>query len=94
VPPPRVAGARPPGAPPPPMLYRNPPPPPAVPFAVRRPVMVEHPGRPLEPVQVDALRAARPVGPMVDHEFPPHVAPVIRETPTPPPPAARTPRVR
>jgi hypothetical protein len=66
---------------PPHVIARTPPPPPVVPFEQRRPAMVEHPGRPLEPPQVDDLRAGRPVGPMRDREFPPHAAPVLREAP-------------
>jgi hypothetical protein len=73
---------------PPHVIARTPPPPPVVPFEQRRPAMVEHPGRPLEPPQVDDLRAGRPVGPMRDREFPPHAAPVLREAP------AQTPRER
>lgn len=63
------------------VIARIPPPPPIVPFDQRRPAMVEHPGRPLEPSQVDNLRAGRPVGPMRDQEFPPHLMPVLREAP-------------
>jgi hypothetical protein len=68
---------------PPHVVARTPPPPPVVPFEQRRPAMLEHPGRPLEPPQVDDLRAGRPVGPMRDHEFPPHAATVLREAPKP-----------
>jgi hypothetical protein len=81
--------ARPPVSPPripPHVIARTPPPPPTVPFEQRRPPMLEHPGRPLEPPQVDDLRAGRPVGPMHDHEFPPHAVPVPREVPRQEPP--------
>jgi hypothetical protein len=72
---------------PPHVIARTPPPPPIVPFDQRRPAMVEHPGRPLEPPQIDDLRAGRPVGPMRDHEFPSHAVPVLREAPRPALPA-------
>jgi hypothetical protein len=62
------------------------PPPPAIPFAQRHAAMLEHPGRPLEPPQIENLRAGRPAGSMRDGEFPPHVGPVVRERPAPPPP--------
>jgi len=83
-PPPTV---RPPAPPPahPELFSRVPPPPPPVPFADRRPLMMEHPGRPLEPQQLDNLRAERPPGPMRDAEFPHHVAPVVPERPMPAP---------
>ncbi|HEY1469561.1 MAG TPA: DUF6600 domain-containing protein [Candidatus Acidoferrum sp.] len=69
---PRVAPAP---IPAPRLFTRVPPPPPNVPFTVQRPYMAPHPGRYLEPQQLESLRAGRPAGPMVDHEFPPHVAP-------------------
>jgi hypothetical protein len=61
------------------------PPPPVVPFEVRRRAMADHPGRPLEPLQVEHLRAGVPVGPMHDREFPPHVTPVMPERVVPMP---------
>ena len=64
-----------PKAAPPGLITRNPPPPPKVPFVEQRRFMAEHPGRPLEPQQMENLRAGRPPGPMVDREFPPHVMP-------------------
>jgi hypothetical protein len=64
---------------PPHVIARTPPPPPVVPFAQRRQAMVEDPGRPLEPPQIANLRAGRPVGPMRDHEFPPHPVLLPRE---------------
>jgi hypothetical protein len=57
------------------LFTRNPPPPEHVPFAVQRPSMAAHPGRPLEPQQLENLRAGRRPGPMLDREFPPHPAP-------------------
>ena len=76
----------------PPLVTRSAPPTPHVPFAERRPLMSEHPGRPLEPHQLENLRAGRPPGPMADHEFPPHVVPVPRERAVPMPPPPQTPR--
>lgn len=94
-PPTTTASARPPvpvpsrpGPPPvpPPLITRRPPPPPPVPFEQRQPAMVEHPGRPLEPHQIENLRVGRPVGPMLDREFPPHPVPITREPPPVRPP--------
>ena len=65
------------------LLTRTPPPPERVPFAVQRPAMILHPGRPLEPQQLQNLRMGRGAGPMLDREFPPHVAAVSRVQPTP-----------
>ena len=76
----------------PPLVTRSAPPTPHVPFAERRPLMSEHPGRPLEPHQLENLRAGRPPGPMADHEFPPHVVPVPRERAVPMPPPPQPPR--
>ena len=75
----------PPRAIPPRLTTRTAPPPPTIPFEQRRPAMSEHPGRPLEPPQLEDLRVGRAVGPMHDREFPPHVAPVIPERPVPVP---------
>jgi hypothetical protein len=82
--PPRSATAAPARQTPPRFVTRSAPPPPPVPFAQRRGEMAEHPGRPLEPAQIDDLRIGRPVGPMRDREFPPHPSPVIRERAAPP----------
>jgi hypothetical protein len=82
-PPPRASAAR---SVPPPLITRNAPPPPPVMFEQRRPVMLEHPGRPLEPLQVEDLRARRPVTPMRDVEFPPHPVPIAPIRPPAPPP--------
>ena len=82
-----VPVARPPGArtgpvaaPPrperPPLVTRLAPPPQRVPFTRVLPAMESHPGRPLEPVQLENLRAGRPAGPMLDREFPPHFPPL------------------
>jgi hypothetical protein len=69
---------------PPGLITKNAPPPPRVPFVEQRPFMSEHPGRPLEPHQLDNLRAGRPAGPMLDREFPPHAMPVPRVRQVPP----------
>lgn len=47
----------------------------------RQPAMEEHPGRPLEPQQLQNLREGRPAGPMRDREFPAHPAPAQRAAP-------------
>lgn len=69
------------------LVTKAPPPAPVMPFEMRRPAMSEHPGRPLEPPQLDDLRAGRPVRPMHDLEFPPHPVPLApRPRPLPPRP--------
>ena len=78
-PPPRVsapANERP--AAPPAIVARRPPPPDPLPLPTREQAMPQHPGRPLEPQQVDNLRAGRPAGPTRDQEVPPHPAPAPR----------------
>jgi hypothetical protein len=82
---PPASHARPEAPTPPRVIMRNTPPLPRLPFTDMRSAMREHPGRPLEPSQLDDLRAWRPVRPMKDAEFPPHSAPVARERQTPPP---------
>jgi hypothetical protein len=74
---------------PPSLITRSTPPPPVVPFAEQRRFMSEHPGRPLEPRQIENLRKGRVSGAMQDREFPPHVAPVPRVRPEPPPVPSR-----
>jgi hypothetical protein len=77
---------------PPRLITRSAPPPPRVPFVQERPVLAEHPGRPLEPQQIENLRAGRPPGEMRDHEFPSHPVPVVRErVAAAPPPVAPPP---
>ncbi|HXO32890.1 MAG TPA: DUF6600 domain-containing protein, partial [Candidatus Acidoferrales bacterium] len=61
------------------LITRSTPPPSAVPFSEERAGMAEHPGRPLEPAQMENLRLGRRAGPMIDREFPPHLGPVIHE---------------
>jgi hypothetical protein len=73
-------------------VMRTPPPPPVVPFVQRRQAMIAHPGRPLEPHQMANLRAGRPAGPVLDREFPPHIAPMVPARPAVPPPAPVPPR--
>ena len=57
-----------------PLVNRSPLPPATVPFATRQKAIAEHPGRPLEPQQLQNLRAGRPAGPHRDPE-PPHPRP-------------------
>jgi hypothetical protein len=75
--------ARPPVMTVPRLITRTAPPPRPVPFSVVRPALSAHPGRPLEPVQLENLRAGRPSGPMIGREFPPHVAPMVQPVPAP-----------
>ncbi len=67
-------------------ITRTPPPPPNPPFEQKQPALQQHPGRPLEPQQVDNIRAGRPAGPMRDREIPAHpvAAPARQEKPAPP----------
>jgi hypothetical protein len=68
------------------MITRTPPPPPNPPFEQRQPALQQHPGRPLEPQQMNNIREGRSAGPMRDREVPPHpqAAPQRREKPSPP----------
>jgi hypothetical protein len=54
------------------MYTRNAPAPTNAPFAARQDAYSSHPGRPLEPQQMDNLRAGKPAGPMQDKEAIPH----------------------
>jgi hypothetical protein len=54
------------------LITRSTPPPRSVPFSTKLKAMQAHPGRPLEPQQVNNLRAGRPAGPMRDREYIPH----------------------
>jgi len=67
------------------VMTKTPPPPPAVPFSQRQQAMQEHPGRPLEPQQVENLRQGKPAGPMRDRETLPHAAPPPKENAKPAP---------
>jgi hypothetical protein len=62
----------PPNTPSPHMFTRNAPAPGNAPFAARQEAYSSHPGRPLEPQQMDNLRAGKPAGPMQDKEAIPH----------------------
>jgi hypothetical protein len=66
----RTAG--PPSTPAPHMFTRNAPAPPNAPFAARQDAYSSHPGRPLEPQQMNNLRSGKPAGPMQDKEVVPH----------------------
>jgi hypothetical protein len=54
-----------------PLVVHSPLPPAPVPFEKRQKAIEEHPGKPLEPQQIQNLRAGRPAGPPRDPE-PPH----------------------
>lgn len=62
----------PPSTPFPHMFTRNTPAPRNAPFAARQDAYSSHPGRPLEPQQMNNLRAGKPAGPMQDKEAIPH----------------------
>ena len=49
-----------------PLVSRSPIPPATLPFETRQKAIAEHPGRPLEPQQIQNLRAGRPAGPQRD----------------------------
>lgn len=53
-----------------PLVVRNTPPQQNPPFSSRERALQEHPGRPLEPQQVDNIRHGRPAGPQKDSEAP------------------------
>jgi hypothetical protein len=71
-----------------PVIARNAPPPPRPNAAERQSAMQAHPGRPLEPGQIENLRAGRPAGAPHDHEVPVHRA----AAPAPPQPAQKPPK--
>ncbi|MGD1102134.1 MAG: DUF6600 domain-containing protein [Terriglobia bacterium] len=56
------------------VFTRNTPAPTNAPFAARQDAYSSHPGRPLEPQQMNNLRAGKPAGPMRDKEAIPHPA--------------------
>ena len=69
----------------PPLLRaRRAPPPPDPAVQVRQQAIEQHPGRPLEPQQVQNLRQGKPAGPMKDQETPRDVRPQPRPAPPPP----------
>ena len=71
-------------------VTRQPLPPPTPPLSARQPAMEEHPGRPLEPQQLQNLRQGKPAGPMRDKEFPPHAASPRQAAPKAEQPAPRS----
>lgn len=76
---------------PPRVVTKTTPPPPSVPFPAQQPAMQQHPGRPLEPQQMDNLRLGKPAGPMHDQETLPHAAPPPqKQAPKPPPRSDKT----
>jgi FecR protein len=62
------------------LITRSAPPPRSVPFSTKLKAMQSHPGRPLEPQQVNNLRAGRPAGSMRDREYIPHPSSSNRQT--------------
>jgi hypothetical protein len=67
-----------------PLFTRNTPPPQQPAFEQRQPAIEQHPGRPLEPQQVQNIREGRPAGPPRDQEFPPHQQAAARPAPARP----------
>ena len=65
-----------------PLVARSPIPPATLPFETRQKAIAEHPGRPLEPQQIQNLRAGRPAGPQRDPQ-------PVRAQPKPPPQSNR-----
>ena len=55
-----------------PLVNRNPAPPQNPPFSQRQPAMQDHPGRPLEPQQMENIRRGDAAGPRQDREVPSH----------------------
>ena len=71
-----------------PIMTRNAPPQARPSFQAQQPALAAHPGRPLEPQQVQNIRGGHPAGPPRDVEVPAHVrapaaAPAPRAQPTP-----------
>jgi hypothetical protein len=64
-----------------PLVNRNPAPPQNPPFSQRQPAMQDHPGRPLEPQQVENIRRGNAAGPRQDREVPSHGS--SRQSPPP-----------
>lgn len=75
----------PPAKPFPRMFSRNAPGAANAPFATRQDAYSAHPGRPLEPGQMNNLRDGKPAGTMQDRENPPHPAPKSSGSKSPPP---------
>jgi len=72
-----------PAGPAPVLITRHAPPPRDPPFQDRQRAQKPDPGRPLEPQQIDNLRAGKPAGPRRDPEFPPHPAAPPSRAPAP-----------
>jgi hypothetical protein len=71
-----------------PFVTKSQPPAPKPSFDTRQQAMGAHPGRPLEPQQLNNLRNGRPAGPQVDRELAPHSTPMRSAPPqhsAPPP---------
>lgn len=62
-----------------PLVTKNPPPPQNPSYAQRQSASQDHPGRPLEPQQVNNIRNGQPAGQMRDRETPPHQNPPPRQ---------------
>jgi hypothetical protein len=71
--------------PPRPLVVHNEPPGPKPTFQQQQPVLNQHPGRPLEPQQIENMRQGQPAGRAVDPEFAPHANAVPQQRPAPPP---------
>ncbi len=72
-----------------PLVYRNETPAPRPTFEQQQPAMNQHPGRPLEPQQIQNIQQGRPAGPQKDQELIPHAPPQQHNQPMPqqaPPP--------
>jgi hypothetical protein len=67
-----VRAGGPPSTPFPRTFTRNAPPPTNAPFAARQDAYASHPGRPLEPQQMNNIRSGKPAGTMQDKETIPH----------------------
>lgn len=68
-----------------PLVTRSQPPPSQPTFEEKQKAMESHPGRPLEPQQVDNMRQGRPVGQPQDREWPSHVQQQPHQEPRPSP---------
>lgn len=70
-----------------PLVVNTPPPPQKPSFEQRQPALEQHPGRPLEPQQVQNIQHGQPAGQMHDREVPSHAEPAHQ----PPPPKSNPP---
>jgi hypothetical protein len=71
------------------LITRTAPAPRSVPFSTKLQAMQSHPGRPLEPQQVNNLRAGKPAGPMRDREYIPHPSSGNHQQRSAPPPKSK-----